>query len=339
MVSAAENPCFLRFGPSSSLMDREHGGKMAQKAFWLILLTIFLVGCATISQGGAVGYVNLNDLQPLPSPITNDIRPLRVAIAAVISPQGSAESYAPLLDYLSRKLDRPVERVQRRTYSEVNDLIRRGEVDMAFVCTSSYLVGSLEFGMQLLAAPQVNGDVTYRAIIIVPSESPAQTFADLRGKVFAFTDPISFSGRVYPTYLLQEIEETPATFFSRTFFTYSHDDAIQAVADGLADGASVDSLVLDFALKREPTLRTHIRMIHTSPPFGMPPVVISPTIRPQLRALLEETLLNMDQDAEGRAALDALDYERFVPASTQDYKSAEAVEAAVGDAIPNTLEP
>lgn len=71
----------------------------------------------------------------------------------------------------------------------------------------------------------------------------------------------------------------------------------------------------------------------------MPPVVISPTIRPQLRALLEETLLNMDQDAEGRAALDALDYERFVPASTQDYKSAEAVEAAVGDAIPNTLEP
>jgi phosphate/phosphite/phosphonate ABC transporter binding protein len=267
------------------------------------------------------------------------MRPLKVAIAAVISPQGSAESYAPLLEYLSKKLDRPVERVQRRTYSEVNDLVRRGEVDMAFVCTSSYLVGKREFDMQLLVAPQVNGDVTYRAMIIVPADSAVESFVDLRGKVFAFTDPISFSGRVYPTYLLQQAGETPETFFSRTFFTYSHDDAIKAVATGLADGASVDSLVLDFALKRDPSLQTHIRVIHISPPFGMPPVVVSPAIRPTLRAQLADTLLNMDQDAEGKAALQTLDYERFVVVSQEDYLSAETVEAALGDRLANTLDP
>jgi phosphonate transport system substrate-binding protein len=310
-----------------------------QKISLCILLTFLVSACAPLPQAKVAGYVNLQDLQPLPSPAANNIRPLKVAIAAVISPQGSAESYAPLLDYLSKKLDRPVERIQRRTYSEVNDLVRRDEVDMAFVCTSSYLVGEREFNMQLLAAPQVNGDVTYRAIIIVPTDSPASSFADLRGKVFAFTDPISFSGRVYPTYLLQQAGETPETFFSRTFFTYSHDDAIQAVASGLADGASVDSLVLDFALKRDPSLQSRIRVIHTSTPFGMPPVVVSPNIRPQLRAELTDTLLNMYQDADGKAALQALDYDRFVIVSQEDYRSAETVEAAIGDQLDNTLDP
>ena len=305
----------------------------------ILLLSFLLPACTTSLAGEAAGFVNLNDLQPLPTPVANDIRPLKVAIAAVISPQGSAESYAPLLDYLAQRLDRPVERVQRRTYSEVNDLVRRGEVDLAFVCTSSYLVGSREFGMQLLAAPQVNGDVVYHAVIIVPADSRAQRFADLRAKVFAFTDPISFSGRVYPTYLLQQMGKTPEAFFAHTFFTYSHDDAIQAVAAGLADGASVDGLVLDFALKRDPSLKTRIKIIQTSPPFGMPPVVVSPDIRPQLRAQLADILLNMHLDADGSAALEALDYERFVLVDQIDYRSAGTVEAAVRDMIPITQAP
>lgn len=152
---------------------------------------------------------------------------------------------------------------------------------------------------------------------------------DLRGKVFAFTDPISFTSRVYPTYLLQTLGEQPETFFRRIFFTYSHDDAIHAVADGVADGASVDSLVLDFALKHTPELAQQIRVIHTSPPFGMPPVVISPNLRPQTRAELESILLNMHLDQDGLAALQALGYDKFAKVSTEDYLSAEQIESQV----------
>lgn len=154
-------------------------------------------------------------------------------------------------------------------------------MDLAFVCTSSYILGKREFGLQLLAAPQVEGEVVYRAQLIVPANSTATQIQDLHGKVFAFTDPTSFTGRIYPTYLVQNLGETPESFFSQTFFTYSHDNAIRAVADGIADGASVDSLVLEFALKRQPELAGQIRIIHTSPSFGIPPVVVSPGLRPQ----------------------------------------------------------
>ncbi len=295
----------------------------------LALLTILAASCSPRPSAQPSDYVDLSKREPLPTPVDSNVRPLRVAIAAVFSPQGTAEGYGPLLDYLSMKLGRPVERVQRRTYAEVNDLLRAGDVDMAFVCTSSYLLGRDAFGLQLLVAPQVNGAVTYQAKIIVRTDSPYRAFEDLRGHVFAFTDPTSFTGRIYPTYLLEQMGTTPQAFFSRTFFTYSHDDAIHAVADGLADAASVDSMVLDFALKRDPDLATRLRIIHTSESFGIPPVVVSPSIRPQLRAELADALLGMHLDPQGKAALAALDYDRFVTVEDADYQSARDVQSQV----------
>ncbi|NOY99652.1 MAG: phosphate/phosphite/phosphonate ABC transporter substrate-binding protein [Chloroflexi bacterium] len=320
---------------------------MLRKLIVLSLTAALLATCKVVSantvgilpfqtQETPAALVDLSDLQPIPTPVNQEVRPLRVAIAAVISPQSSADSYAPMLDYIAKKLGRPVEAVQRHTYAEVNELVRTGEVDMAFVCTSSYLIGRQDFGMQLLVSPQVRGENVYHARIIVPSASTAKTFSDLRGKVFAFTDPLSFSGRIYPLYLLQQIGETSETFFRRTFFTYSHDDAIYAVANGVADGASVDSLILQFALKRDLALQEQIRIIHTSPPFGMPPVVVSPNTRPQLYAQLREILLDMDQDPEGLAALQTLDYDRFLPAEDADYQSAMAVESAIQPVVEET---
>ena len=299
------------------------------KRFILLFLALFLSGCSNTTDVPEAGFVDLNQLQPLPTPVEQGIHPLKIAIAAVVSTQGTAESYAPLIEYLSEKLDRPVERVQRRTYSEVNDLLRSGEVDVAFVCTSSYLIGKDQFGLELLVAPQVDGESTNQAKLIVPIDSTATKIEDLKGKVFAFTDPTSFTGRVYPTYLLHEIGETPEGFFKRTFFTYSHDDAIQAVADGLADGASVDSLVLAFAFKRQPALADQLYVIHASPRFGMPPVVVSPDTRPQLRAELESILLNMHTEPAGLLALQALDYDRFVNVSSEDYISASEIQIEV----------
>ncbi len=299
------------------------------KATAFILLIFILSACMPSSALQAAGYVDLNDLQPLPTPLETDVRPLRVAIAAVLSPQGSAESYGQLLEYLGKELNRPVEAVQRRTYSEVNDLLRSGEVDLAFVCTSAYILGNREFNMELLVAPQVNGEKVYRAQLIVPADSPAQSISDLRGKLFAFTDPMSFTGRMYPTYLLQQMGENPETFFDSTIFTYSHDDAIYAVANGVADGASVDALVLDFALKRDPILSSQVRVLHVSEPFGIPPVVVGPNLRPQLQAQLQDILLNLHRNPEGRAALQALDYDRFTLIAEEDYSSAIAIEDAL----------
>jgi phosphonate transport system substrate-binding protein len=293
----------------------------------LCLAFVFLLLAGCRSAAAFEPYIDLDQRAPLPAAAAADVVPLRIAVAAILSPQGTAESYSDLATYLGRRLGRPVELVQRRTYEEVNALVAASDVDLAFVCTSAYIDGQADFGMDLLVAPEIGGEVTYRSVQIVPASSVAEEMADLRGRVYAFTDPMSFSGRVYPTHLVQQLGSAPEEFFGRTFFTYSHDRAIQAVAEGIADGASVDSLVLDYALARDPDLAARIRIIDRSPAFGIPPVVVPPDLPPRQRLELQEALLAMDKDREGILILEELGIERFVTVTDDLYDSVRALTA------------
>ncbi|HWQ43225.1 MAG TPA: PhnD/SsuA/transferrin family substrate-binding protein, partial [Desulfosporosinus sp.] len=87
---------------------------------------------------------------------------------------------------------------QRQSYQEINDLIKNGEVDMALICSGAYVAGQQDAKIELLAVPEVNGKGTYQSFLIVSADSNYQTLENLKGKTFAFTDPLSFSGRVAP---------------------------------------------------------------------------------------------------------------------------------------------
>lgn len=298
------------------------------KPYLIIMLALMTVLTACGPEQEEV--ISLSNLSPLPVVAAAEITPLRVAVAAVISPQGTVESYQPLLDHIHEELGRPVELVQRRTYAEVNELIASGEVDLAFVCTSAYVRGHDAFGMELVAVPEVAHQAVYHSLLIVPSDSDAQSMADLRGKVFAFTDPMSNTGRIYPTSLVLELGSTPEEFFRRTFFTYSHDDAIEAVAARVADGAAVDSLVYDFAVMRDPSLAERVRVIHQSPSFAAPPVVVGPGVRPQVRAQIAELLFGLTDTEEGQQVLAALGVDRFVALDDSAYDSLRTLMRQVG---------
>ncbi|MHC4534784.1 MAG: substrate-binding domain-containing protein [Planctomycetota bacterium] len=256
--------------------------------------------------------------------------PIKVAIAAVISPRESFKLYSQLLDYLSEKLGMPVEFMQRDTYAEANDLIRYGECDVAFVCSYAYIQGSRDFDMQILAVPQVGGKTVYHSYIIVPKDSNAKKFEDLKGKTFAFSDPLSNSGRLSPTYLLWKMNETPESFFKKVVFTYSHDNSIKAVAEKLVDGAAVDSLVYDYMIVIHPEYSDKTKNILTSPPYGMPPIVVHPQINPRLKHQLQNVFLNMHQDKKGKEILTQLMIEKFVKSDDSNYDSIREMAAKVG---------
>ena len=284
-------------------------------AMCLGLLFLLPVGCDSGPQEKPAQerVVRLDKLQQLPAGQAEaDSQALRIGVGAILSPQGTALSYQPLIDYLGRKMGKPAILVQRKTYQELNDLLARNVVDLGFICTGAYVEGARNGAMSLLVVPQINGKTTYRAFIIVPAASPGREFADLRGKVFAFTDPLSNTGYLYPLSMLQGMGQQPETFFGRTIFTYSHDRSMAAVMEGIADGASVDSLVYEFASKRNPEIARRTRVIWESQDFGIPPVVVPKSISPEKKALLKELLLGLHHDAEGKKALDELGVERFV---------------------------
>jgi phosphonate transport system substrate-binding protein len=253
-------------------------------------------------------------------------------VAAILSPRTTLQSYGKLLDYLGKKLDRSVEVIQGSTYAEINELLRIGRLDVAFVCTRAYLEGQRTFGMELLVAPQVRGQTLYFSYVVVPATSEATSLADLRGNVFAFSDPLSNSGYLVPLYQLWRMGATPETFFRKTLFTYSHDNSIKAVAERLVDGAAVDSLVYDYLQVYHPQTIAGTKVIQRFGPYGIPPVVVHPDMDPRFKEQLRDLLLNLDKDPQGRAILDELLIDRFVVVPDDLYDSVRAMMEALSKA-------
>jgi phosphonate transport system substrate-binding protein len=245
--------------------------------------------------------------------------PLRIAVAAMISPEETLGAYQDLMDYLAAKLGRPVEIKQRRTYQEVNDMLGAGKLDAAILCSGPYVHARRQYDVDLLAVPVIDGSPTYRSYIIVPTRSQAAALADLEGKRFAYTDPLSTSGRLYPVYALLEGGRDPSTFFARTFFTYSHDNSIEAVAEGVADGAAVDSLIYNYLKRTNPDLVARTRVIQQSPPLGAQPVGAPRRTDPALKRALQAAFLGLDRDSAARPILRKLGVDRFIAGDDRLY--------------------
>ncbi|MDA8160125.1 MAG: phosphate/phosphite/phosphonate ABC transporter substrate-binding protein [Desulfobacteraceae bacterium] len=276
----------------------------------LLLVFGLVSGCERRQERQTV--IRLDHLAPLPENVPS-ARPdtLRVAVAAVLSPTGTIDSYQPFIAYLQHKTGLPTTLVQRKSYQEINDLLVRAVVDVGFICTGAYRDSSRRQDLELLVVPRINGKTTYRSLIIAPAAASIKSFDDLRGKRFAFTDPLSNSGYHYPLFLLQHLGKQPETFFAHTFFTYSHDRSIAAVMDGLADGAAVDSLIFDFVSRHNPRVAQQIAVIGQSPEFGIPPVVVPRALPTARKAWLKGIFLSMHTEPDGERALSSLGIERF----------------------------
>ncbi|MCL1592949.1 MAG: phosphate/phosphite/phosphonate ABC transporter substrate-binding protein [Actinomycetia bacterium] len=292
--------------------------------------TLVLAGCSSTLASDSDVRLDLSVREPIPAVGIIEPQTLRIAVAAVLSPEGTVESYEDLATYLGEQLGRPTQLIQRRTYAEVNDLIEANEVDLAFVCTSAYVDGHERSIMDLLVVPEIAGETVYRSAIIVPSSSTATSLTELRDASFAFTDPMSNTGRVYPTFALLQEGEDPEHFFSETIFTYGHDRSIEAVAARVVDGAAVDELVLVNMLKSDPGLADRIRVVDLSPDFGIPPVVVPSGTPASFRNAFTELLLGLEDAPNGPHILSDLGIDRFVLGDDGDYDSVRSMIDAAG---------
>lgn len=271
-------------------------------------------------------------LAPPPSAARQD--PIRIGVASMVTPVDTVKYYQAIIEYIGERIRHPVQMVHRRTYEEMDDLLERGEVQIAFICSAPYVKNRAKFGAEILAAPEVNGSPMYRSYIIVHNDSPARSFPELKGKSFAFTDPRSNSGRIYPIYLLKTMGREPDRFFGRILYSYSHNKSIEMVAKKIVDGAAVESLVYEYLRKSGSPYTRQTRILQRSPPFGIPPVVAVRNIDPALRGKVKEALLSMRNSAKGKAILDAMMIDRFVEVPDSNYDGVRQMERAVAKVAP-----
>ncbi|HUW39206.1 MAG TPA: PhnD/SsuA/transferrin family substrate-binding protein [Rhodocyclaceae bacterium] len=245
-------------------------------------------------------------------------RPVRVGLTPVFL----GDQHGLLADwraYMEAKLQQPVVFVQRDSYRETMDLLRLEQIDFAWICDYPFVY--LRKQVRLLAVPRFKGRPYYRAYLIVPARMLAVTsLLDLRNKIFAYADPYSNTGYLAPRYQLRQLGEDPGKFFKRTFFTYSHHSLIEAVADGLADGGSVDSYVWDALSKIRADITGRTRIVSQSPEYGFPPFVANHAVSAESFQSMQKMLLTMADDGAGKVLLERLDLDGFVVGDARNYE-------------------
>ncbi|MFZ2162274.1 MAG: PhnD/SsuA/transferrin family substrate-binding protein [Sideroxyarcus sp.] len=213
--------------------------------------------------------------------------------------------------YLERHLQRPVVFTQRGSYREILELLREGKLDFAWLCGYPYIRNKNL--LSVVAVPLYRGEPLYHSYLIVPaSDKKTLSLAGLSGKVFAFSDPDSNSGHLYPEYLLAQKKQTPTSFFAKSFYTWSHRKVVEAVASGLAQGGAVDGYVWDTLSRTHPELTSRTRIVTESPQFGFPPIVASRSVSKRDMKAFQTVLFSMEESDEGASLLDRLNINGFV---------------------------
>ena len=149
----------------------------------LIYLLLLSSGCMGSEEAKEI---DLSDRVEVGIPAEDES--LKIGVAAIVSPQETFVYYREFFDYISQRIDKPVKLVQRKTYLDMTELIKKGYVDAAFVCSGVYVKGRDQYRMELLVAPVVNGETVYYSYTIVPKDSNVTSFGQLDEQVLLKSD-------------------------------------------------------------------------------------------------------------------------------------------------------
>lgn len=235
---------------------------------------------------------------------------LRIGLTAVILADQAA-FLARWADYLSIRLDARVTFTSRDQYQAVHELLSNGQIDAAWTC--GYPFVRFQSQLQLLAVPLYQGKPLYQSYLIRPlgGEVNVRGWADMAGKVFAYSDPLSNSG-----WLVAQGEFAAAGIaqrdLKRSFFAHGHRNVADAVASRLADAGSIDGYVWETMRLQGMPGAMQTEVIWKSRLHGFPPLVAAAGTEPTRLDALRRSLIGMPNDESGRALLKSLNLDGFV---------------------------
>ena len=291
---------------------------MRRSYLWVGVLLFALGGALLMLVSRERAQIDFEQVEPIPG-YKMEMRepPLRVAMISVLNHARTEGYQSQMVRSLGRLLGRPVLLLHRRSYAEINQLLAKGDADVAFLSSGAYMVYGKKEDVRLLAMPERSGVNYYFSYVIVPRTSRIESLAELRGRRFVYVDPMSYSGYLELRAYLRKMGEDPERFFRSSYFTYSHDDSLRAVADGLVDGGVIASLTYDYYREYAPAMLEQVRIVQVLPGSGMGPVVARRDLREA--DAVQEILLHLDEDAEAKEAMEQLLIDRFVPPQLELY--------------------
>ncbi|RAK67442.1 phosphate/phosphite/phosphonate ABC transporter substrate-binding protein [Phenylobacterium kunshanense] len=251
--------------------------------------------------------------------------------------------WAPLLDDLSASIGIKVKPYFATNYTSLVEAMRFKQVHMGWFSASPALQAVRRADGEVLGrVVDAGGDATYKSVLIVRKGSGLtldKVLACDKTLNFGMGDTQSTSGTLAPmTYLFTPRNIEPARCF-KTVRSASHQANTFAVANGVVDVATNNTVGLIFFARQNPELAAKVETIWESPPLPESSIVVRKDLDPALKEKIRQFFLTYgtgtdEKAAKQREVLKGLAYGGFRPADNsyldpvREMEASEALAAA-----------
>lgn len=217
---------------------------------------------------------------------------LRIGLIPSEDSQSMIESSQLVLDQLQAQLGMPVKPFVATDYNGVIEALRSKKLDAAYLGPFSYVLANQVADVEAfaVAVTKKTGKSAYRSLVVARTDSGIRSLADLKGHTFAFVDPSSTSGHLFPKAGIEQAGYEPDELFSRVIFSGSHDASILAVANRKVDAAAVADRILASAIAQGQIKDGDLQVVWSSPDIPESPMVWRKDLDPALKQKLAAAL-------------------------------------------------
>ena len=237
----------------------------------------------------------------------DDYPSFRYGVQSVETQGAALTRYQGFDAYVQEKLGVDLDLYLSSEYAGVIQAIASGQIEVMDMGASGYAAAWLETGgnVEPLVVPQEeDGSIGYYAVMFVRADSDYESIEDLAGASFAWADPNSASGYLFPLVSLRGMGIEPEDHFGDVVFSGGHEQSIIGVLDGAYDAAVTWTNDIEnhtrggihMMLEREVLAAEDIRIIWQSDLIPNPVIAIRSDVPREMKDDLRELFLNMHED-------------------------------------------
>jgi phosphonate transport system substrate-binding protein len=232
--------------------------------------------------------------------------PLMFGILPIGGPSESLDAWRPMLDDMSKALQRPVHTISVSTYEGLAQAMSEERVDAAFVSGVLALDAVSRDRMQVIAQlVGGNGSHGYYSVLLVLKDSPIRTLDDLYRQPghwrFARGEALSTSGYLVPETQLFASHKLDSDTFFASVVVNNHQNNALSVANDEVDVATNNTADLERFAQRFPEQYARLRILWKSTLIPHAVIIVRSDLSPQLRASIAHFITHYAQGGPNMA--------------------------------------
>lgn len=243
-----------------------------------------------------------------------------------VIPADASAGFVPLYHkighLISEKLGCPVDVEIGTSYTATIEAMRAGKIDAAEFGPLSYVLAHKLADAQAVAT-YANADGqpdTYTASIVTWPGSGITMLKGVAGHTFAYSDPASTSGHLFPAYALKSAGIDP-DHGVQAIYAGSHTASFEALLNHKVQAGEMNSPEIASAQVAGIYNPKDFVTLWTSQPIPQDPIVVRGNLPPAFKAKLADVLAHLDLSSipKSESKIMGLSGKGYIPATDADY--------------------